>query len=269
MISPVKREALERGLAVEQPEGFRSAESLARLAGYRPDVIVVCAYGQILTPAVLDVPPRQCLNVHFSLLPRHRGAAPVAAAILAGDKFTGVSVQLVRPQLDTGPLLISGAVTVASKDTTGSLTGRLAVVGAGLLLEALNGWYRGEITPRPQNEADATYFPQIKKGEGEIDWALSAADIGRRVRAYYPWPGGFTRWQGKTLKIIEAETMPGEAKVEVGKVIELPGPEGGLGVGTGAGILLLHRVQLEGKREMSAEEFLRGQRGFIGSVLPG
>ena len=269
VLSPVKQAAERLGLPVAQPESFRNSEDVTRLADLKPDVIVICAYGQILSQSVLDIPPNQCMNIHFSLLPRHRGASPVAAAILCGDEFSGVSLQLVRKKLDTGPLLTVGAVPIASYDTTGSLTEKLGVVGAGLLLEALNGWLRHEIIPRPQDESRATYFSQIKKEEGEIDWTLHAEEIGRKVRAYYPWPGCFTKWRGKTLRIIQASVSPEDGTYDAGKVIALSGRKAAVGIGTGKGVLVVDSLQLEGKRVMTASEFLRGQRDFVGSVLPG
>jgi methionyl-tRNA formyltransferase len=269
MVFPaVKEAALGMGLPVVQPDDLGSAQALGELAGLKPDVIVVCAFGQILTQAVLDIPPLQCVNIHFSLLPRHRGASPVAAAILAGDAFTGVSVQLVRLKLDTGPVLAAAAVPVMDTDNTGSLTDRLAVVGAHLLQEALTGWQAGEITPQLQDETAASYFGQIKKEDGEIDWHLPAVAIWRRVRAFQPWPGCYTFWRGKLLKINEAAVIPGGVSRGEGQVVNLPGNEEGVGIGTGDGVLGLLRVQLEGKRVMTAAEFLRGQRDFIGAVLP-
>jgi methionyl-tRNA formyltransferase len=262
---PVKDAALRWGLAVEQPASLQSEEELSRLEAYQPDVIVVCAFGQILSQAVLDIPPKECVNVHFSLLPRHRGASPVAAAILAGDEFTGASVQLVRRKLDTGPVLARAAVPILPRDTTGSLTDKLSIIGAGLLLEALTGWLRGEIEPQPQDEAEATYFSQIKKGDGEIDWNIPAPGIWRRVRAFQPWPGSYTVWRGKQLKIIEAEAMQGKED-EKGKV--LPLPDGGIGIAAGEGVLRVLRLQIEGRKAMSAAEFLRGQKDFVGAVLP-
>jgi methionyl-tRNA formyltransferase len=264
---PVKEVALRHGLPVEQPASLRTEEAVDRLMEYRPDIIVVCAFGQILPQAVLDIPPRQCLNIHFSLLPRHRGASPVAAAILAGDEFTGVSVQLVRVKLDTGPVLARAAVPVSKLDNTGTLAEKLSVIGADLLMEVLTGWLRNEITPQPQDEAEATYFAQIKKGDGEIDWTRPALEIWRRVRAFYPWPGSYTVWRGKQLKIIEADVLSGGDAVETGKALALPG--NGIGIITGDGILRVHRLQMEGKKIMAAAEFLRGQRDFIGTVLPG
>lgn len=266
--SPVKEAALGWGLEVVQPESLKPAEVLARLAGYKPDAIVVCAYGQILTQAVLDLPPLQCINVHFSLLPRHRGASPVAAAILAGDEFTGVSIQLVRKKLDTGPLLVSGAVPVMPADNTGTLSVKLSIIGARLLQEALTGWERGEIIPREQDESKATYFGQVSKEEGEIDWTKPAEDIWRQVRAFQPWPGSFTRWNGKQLKINEAAVVKAETGADYGRVVALPEYEGGVGVITGRGILRVLGIQYEGKRAMAAAEFVRGRREFIGAKLP-
>ncbi|MFA5308157.1 MAG: methionyl-tRNA formyltransferase [Dehalococcoidales bacterium] len=266
--SAVKEEAAGRGLKIMQPESVRTPEALAELAALKPDVIVVCAFGQILPQALLDIPPFQCLNVHFSLLPRHRGASPAAAAILAGDAFSGVTVQLVRKKLDTGPVLAAAAVPISPLDNTGTLADKLAIIGAHLLEEALTGWLRGEIAPRVQDEAGASYFGQVKKEEGEIDWKKPAAEIWRRVRAYYPWPGCFTTWRGKQLKINEAAVMPGENNLEPGRVIALPG-DGGLGIAAGEGILKVLRIQYEGKKAMTADEFIRGQRDFTSSLLPG
>jgi methionyl-tRNA formyltransferase len=266
---PVKKAALRWGLPVVQTASFRTAEAIAQLAEFKPDVIVVCAFGHILPQTVLDIPPYQCVNVHFSLLPRHRGASPVTAAILAGDEFTGVSIMLIRKELDTGPVLSVAAVPVSPRDNAGTLTDKLSLVGADLLQETLTGWLRGESTPRPQDDKGATYFPQVKKGDGEIDWRLPAVAIWRRVRAYYPWPGCYTNWRGKQLKIVEAIALPGEGTLEAGRVVALPGREVVLGIACGEGILGVLEVQLAGKRAVNAADFLRGQRDFIGSVVPG
>jgi methionyl-tRNA formyltransferase len=264
----VKEAALRMCLRVVQEAGLGSAGALEELRDFRPEVIVICAFGQILPQSVLDLPPRQCINVHFSLLPRHRGASPVAAAILAGDDFTGVSVQVVRHKLDTGPVLAEAAAPIFPADNTGTLTEKLSIIGADLLLEALAGWGRGEIKPKEQDEAAATYFAQVKKEDGEIDWQLPAVEIWRRVRAFYPWPGCYTRWRGKILKIIEAAPAAGGYKVGAGEVIDLPEREGAVGIGTGEGVLEALKLQLAGRKVMTAGEFARGQRGFIGSELP-
>jgi methionyl-tRNA formyltransferase len=266
---PVKEAALRWGLPVMQPTSLKSAEAVSRLADFQPDVIVVAAFGQILPQSVLDIPGYGCINIHPSLLPKFRGASPVAAAILSGDEFTGVSVMLLDAGMDTGPVLARAMVPVSPQDNTGSLTDRLSLLAAHLLQEALVGWWRREITPQPQNEAEATYSHQITKEEGEIDWHLSAVDIWRRVRAFNPWPGCYTRWRGKQLKIIEAVPVPESGSLKAGQVVALDERGSEFGVSTGAGILGVLKVQLEGKRAMSAAEFLRGQRDFIGALLPG
>ena len=268
--SPVKRAALNLKLPVVQPVSLKGAEAVAQLAEFHPDVIVVAAFGQILPQSVLDIPSYGCINIHASLLSRFRGASPVAAAILAGDEFTGISIMLMERGLDTGPVLARAQIPVSPQDTTGSLTARVSLIAAQLLLEVLPRWFRGELTPQPQNEAEAIYCGSISKEEGEIDWHLSAIDVWRRVRAFQPWPGCYTRWQGKQLKIIEAVPLPEETNLEVGRVVALAPAkkETAFGVYTGDGILGVLRVQLEGKQAMSAAEFLRGQRQFIRAILP-
>ena len=270
--SPVKRAAAQRQLTVVQPVSFKIGEAVAELASFQPDVIVVAAFGQILPRSVLDIPRYGCLNIHPSLLPRFRGASPVAAAILAGDDFTGVSIMLMDKGIDTGPILARVRVPISVLDTTGSLTARLSQTAAQLLLEVLPLWLRGGLTPQPQSEAGVSYCRPISKREGEVDWYQPAVEIWRRVRAFYPWPGCYTRWRGRQLKIVEAVPLSGEGSVKAGQVIALaPAGEGAkppFGVGTGNGILGVLKVQLEGKRAMSAADFLRGQRGFIGALLP-
>lgn len=262
---PLKTVALTWKLPVVQPVSLKRPEVVAQLAGFHPDVIVVAAFGQILPQSVLDLPGYGCINIHPSLLPRFRGASPVAAAILAGDEFTGVSIILMEKGLDTGPILARAQIPISPQDTTGSLTAKLSQIAARLLQEVLVSWERGEITPQPQNEAEASYCSSISKDEGEIDWHLPAIDIWRRVRAFHPWPGCYTWWQGRRLKIIEAVPLAEEKTVEVGRVVALTT---GFGVYTGDGILRVLTVQLEGKRAMAATEFLRGQRQFIGTILP-
>ncbi|MBI4266863.1 MAG: methionyl-tRNA formyltransferase [Chloroflexi bacterium] len=267
--SPVKRVAQNWNLPVRQPASLKNAEVVAGLADLHPEVIVVAAFGQLLPQAVLDIPRRGCINIHPSLLPRYRGASPVPAAILAGDEFTGVSIMLMDKGLDTGPVLARAAVAISPLDNTGSLTLKLALVAAHLLQEALSRWLRAEITPRPQDEAAASYSSEISKAAGEIDWRLPAVAVWRRVRAFNPWPGGYTRWRGKQLKIIEALPLPAAGVAGVGKVVALAEKEAAFGVHTGEGVLGVRTLQLEGKRAMPAAEFLKGQREFIGSVLPG
>jgi len=265
--SPVKQAAQARGLTVVQPASLKAAGVVEQLKGFEPDAIVVAAFGQILPEPVLALPRLGCLNIHPSLLPRFRGASPVASTILAGDDFSGVSIMVMDEGLDTGPVLARAQIPILDRDTTGSLTEKLSRLGAQLLGEVLVGWSRGERTPRPQDESKVTYCSPIAKEEGEIDWRRPAIDIWRRVRAFNPWPGCYTRWWGKTLKIIEVVPLGGERTAGVGRVVALDS-KAGFGVGTGDGILAIARVQMEGKKAMSADEFLRGQRGLLGAVLP-
>ncbi|MBI4267666.1 MAG: methionyl-tRNA formyltransferase [Chloroflexi bacterium] len=267
--SPVKRVALDWNLPVVQPVNFKASETVAQLAGFHPDVIVVAAFGQILPRAVLDIPPYRCINIHPSLLPKFRGASPIAAAILAGDEFTGTSIMLMERGLDTGPVLARAQIPISPQDSTGSLTAKLSLISAHLLLEVLAGWSRGELAPQPQDDAAATYSGEISKESGSIDWHLPAVAIWRQVRAFNPWPGSFTNWQGQPLKILEAVPLPVPAgePLEVGQVVAFSGGVAEVGVSTGDGILGILKVQMAGKRVMSAAEFIRGQRHFVGSVL--
>ncbi|MFC2008020.1 methionyl-tRNA formyltransferase, partial [Chloroflexota bacterium] len=246
---------------------LKAEEVAAQLSSLNPDVIVSVAYGLLLPQAVLDIPRYGCVNIHPSLLPEYRGVSPVAAAILAGDDFTGVSLILMDRGLDTGPVLGRAAVSISPRDDARSLTAKLSQVAARLLPEVLEYWLKGKLTPQPQDEAVATYSGLIKKEDGEINWQLSAVDIWRRVRAFNPWPGCYTRWQGKQLKIIEAVPLPGEGNITAGMVVR---SEQGVafGISTGDGILGVLKAQAEGKRVMSAVEFLRGHGGLIGAVLP-
>jgi methionyl-tRNA formyltransferase len=266
--SPVKSLAVEHKIPVIQPRTFKSREAVEELASFKPELIIMAAFGLILPQEVLSLPKFGCLNVHPSLLPRHRGASPIASALLCGDETTGVTIMLVDAKVDSGPILAQRRIEISLQDTTGSLSSKLARAGAELLIEALPEWLEGKLKPQPQDESEATYSGLIAKEHGELDWHLSALELWRRVRAYHPWPGGYTWWQGKRLKISEAIPLGDVAgdEGEVGKVIVM-GESPGIGVVTGSGILGLCQVQLEGKREMSIADFVRGQRNFIGSTL--
>ena len=268
IMSPVKIAALRLALPVVQPDSLKESEVVAQLAGIQPDLIVVAAYGQILPQPVLDLPRYGCLNIHPSLLPRHRGASPVSAAILAGDADTGVSIMLMDSGLDTGPILAQKKAAISPQDTTGSLSGKLSDMAAQMLPDVLDRWMKGEITPRPQNEEETTYSAAVKKEAGEIDWQLPAADIWRRVLAFQPWPGAYTSRDGKRLEIVEAVALPGEGEHQVGEVVALKREGVPFGVSTGEGILGIVKVQLQGKRALPAVDFLRGQRRLIGALLP-
>jgi len=265
--SPVKQKALSLGLTVRQPVSLRQAEEVQMLRDLRPEVIVVAAYGNLLPQSIIEIPPLGCVNVHPSLLPLYRGPAPVAAAILAGDDVTGVSIMLLDAGMDTGPVLARERVDISPDDTTGSLTARLAQIGAGLLAKTLPLWVEGSISPEPQDNEKATYSSTITKESGRLDWSRPAIELWRRTRAFQPWPGCYTTWQGKLLKVVEAVPLPGGG--EPGRVVALERSQPAtVGVQTGDGILGLRQVQLEGKRVTAAEEFIRGQRGFVGAVLP-
>jgi len=264
---PVKTIAQKWGLPVYQPQTLKSGEEREVLAALKPDVVVVAAFGQIFTQAVLELPARGFLNIHPSLLPLYRGVSPVPAAILNGDAFTGVSIMLLDRGVDTGPILAQAAVAITDWDTTGTLTEKLSRIGGQMLLEVLPRWVRGDIAPRAQGPAAASYTRMITKQDGEIDWTRPAIDVWRRVRAYQPWPAGYTRWQGKQVKIIEAAVVPGQTD-KPGRVVPLVG-ETAFGVETGSGILGVVRLQVEGKRVMTSGEFLRGQRQFVGALLTG
>ncbi len=237
-----------------------------------PDVIVVAAFGQILRREVLDLPRFGCLNVHASLLPRHRGASPIAGALLAGDQETGVTIMLMAEGLDTGDILTQRSLPIAPDDTTGTLTEKLSYLGAELLVETLPHWFAGELPPQSQDESQATLTRLLTKEDGSIEWNLPAETLARQVRAYSPWPGTATTWRGKTLKVLSAaaidEMNDEELPEEVGKVslLTLDGKKA-LVVRCGQGALRLDMVQLEGKRALSAEEFVRGQPGIFGDSL--
>jgi methionyl-tRNA formyltransferase len=261
VFSPVKRLAL-----VVQPETFGSSEVVNGLASLQPELIVVAAFGSMLPPEILSMPRFACLNVHASLLPRHRGPSPVASAILRGDEITGVTIMLMDAGLDTGPILAQEKVEISCTDTAGSLGAKLADVGARLLLQTLPRWLGGELKPQTQDESQATYSKLITSKDAEIDWHLSAIDLWRRIRAYNPWPSCYTWFRGKRLEIHSAIPCGGVVKGQVGEVIALA-ESCGVGVVTGHDILGLCQVQLEGRREMPATDFVRGRRDFIGCIL--
>jgi methionyl-tRNA formyltransferase len=266
---PVKQVAETAGLPVIQPRRLREPAAMDQLRAWAPDLIVVAAFGQILLPDVLDLPPHGCVNVHASLLPRHRGAAPIAAAILAGDLETGVTLMRMDLGLDTGPILAQRPLAILPDDTTPSLSARLAQAGAALLVEALPAYLAGRLPPRPQDESQATYAHQLKKEDGHLDFARPASELARRVRALTPWPGAFALWptrpggEGLQLKVLRAGVVA-DCLAPAGQVVQTArGPA----VGTAIGALLLAEVQPPGKRPMPGADFARGARGFIGSRL--
>jgi methionyl-tRNA formyltransferase len=273
--SPVKQTALAHGIPVWQPGSLKKPENIEALAAYKADLYIVAAFGQILPQAVLDQPRYGTLNIHASLLPRYRGVSPISEAILQGDRETGVTIMLLDAGVDTGPILLKRTVPLSGEETTGSLTETLAQVGAQALLETLPLWISGHITPIPQDETQATHTRMLRKEDGEISWQRPAAVLARMVRAYTPWPGTYTHWRGKLLKIIHAHALEVEPGAPTPDETLVPGmvsvrEEGGqevLAIVTGSGLLIVDRLQLEGKRAMSVAEFLRGYPQIVGEVL--
>ena len=253
---PVKRRALELGLPVEQPSTLRDPASVARLASHRPDLVVVVAYGLILPQAVLDVPRLGCLNIHASLLPRWRGAAPIQRALLAGDARTGVVIMKMDAGLDTGPMLLVRETAIEPAETGGDLHDRLSRMGAEAVVEAVDGWAGGRLAPVPQPDEGVTYAAKIAKQEAVIDWTRPAAGIDRQVRAFNPWPVAETTWRGRQLRIWSGRPVDVPTAGAVpGGVIDRDRDR--LVVATGVGAYEITRVQLAGRNALPATEFLR------------
>lgn len=263
---PVKRLALAHDLPVLQPTTLRDPQTRAALEAWAPDLIVVAAYGKILPRSVLDLPSRGCLNVHASLLPRHRGAAPVAWAILCGDTVTGVSIMRMTEELDAGDVLLAREIPIAPDDTTGSLTARLARLGAEALHEALDQLEAGRASPVPQPTHGITYAPKLERDAGRLDWRRPAVELDRLIRAVTPEPGAFSTIGGKLLKIHRAMPLPTEPTDAPPGSVRYVDAEG-IVVATGAGAVRLLEVQLEGKRRMPAAAFAAGARLSAGQRL--
>jgi len=261
--SPVKTVALTHDIPVEQPEKLRDAKTQATLAGYRPDLMVVAAYGIILPAAVLDIPRLGCLNIHASLLPRWRGAAPIQRAILAGDAVTGVTIMQMDAGLDTGDMLLKREVAIEPGMTAQGLHDRLADVGGPALLETIDGLLAGTVTPEPQDDALANYAAKLSKDEAAIDWSCPADAIARQVCAFNPWPVAQTLRGGEPLRIWEAQAVAGQG--EPGRVVAESGE--GIDIACGDGLLRVTRLQLPGGKPLTARDFLNG-RSLAGESLP-
>ncbi len=263
---PVKEFAEGCGLPVFQPASLREDAAARRgIAELAPDAIIVAAYGLFLPEDTLAVPRLGCLNIHPSLLPRHRGPSPVATAILGGDETTGVTIMLLDEGMDTGPILAQRETRIGADETCDRLTARLFDMGASLLTETLGQWSAGRVAPMPQNDADATIAQRLRRADGRIDWNQSAESISRQIRAFTPWPGTFTTWRGRTLKILEAEPLDGTRTEPPGKVVGMNGSD--VAAVAGKGVLRLVRVQIEGRRASGIADFARGYADFVGSVL--
>lgn len=268
--SPVKQFALDHDIPVVQPGQLRRREALQQLRELSPELIVVAAFGQILPPEVLALPPHGCLNVHASLLPRWRGASPINAAILAGDAETGVTLMLMDMGLDTGPILAQRAAPIGTEETAGELSDRLAQLGAELLVEIIPHWLAGELTPQPQDETQATVTRLLRKEDGRLDWTQPAEALARQVRAFTPWPGAFTTWDGRTLKVLAAHAISAPSDLPPGTCFVRSDPASGLlGCACGQGALALEVIQLEGKRALPAGEVLRGYPALAAATLGG
>jgi methionyl-tRNA formyltransferase len=254
---PVKTLALASGIPVLQPETLRLPEAMEQLHAWNPDLIVVTAFGQILRKDVLEMPRYGCINVHASLLPRWRGAAPINAAILHGDEETGVTIMQMDVGLDTGPMLSQRSIRLMPEDTAGTAFEKLSTLGADLLLETLPDYLSGKLTPIPQPEEGVTYAPMLKKEEGRLDFSQDVNALERRVRAFNPWPGAFMDFDGTLLKVHRARVESGEASVGQRLIYENQPA-----VGARGGILILEEVQPPGKKSMSGKAFLAGARNW-------
>jgi methionyl-tRNA formyltransferase len=275
--SPIARAALARGIPVLRPVKLGDPQAAATLAAWRPDLIVVAAYGKLLPAALLALPTLAPINVHASLLPRHRGAAPIAAAILAGDTTTGITIMLMNEAMDEGDILLQRSLSIAADDTTETLTARLAALGGTALAEALVELRGPGLAPRAQDATLATYTPRLSKDDGRIRWHEPAALIERKVRAFTPWPATFTRLAGRTVKILTARVAPeasatharSEHRAAAEPAHPAPGTVVGLGdgirVATGAGTIELLSLQMEGRRPLAARAFVAGARLAVGA----
>ena len=262
---PMKQVALAWGIPVLQPASLSTAEARQQVSALRPDLILVAAYGKFIPDTILELAPIGALNLHPSLLPRWRGACPVPAAILAGDRETGVTIHFVVNEMDAGAILGQAAMPITERDRAGDLMARLAVLGAELYVATIEGWLAGRITPQTQDHTQAIWCDRLRKPQGRLDWTRSAEVLARQVRAFDPWPGTFTSWGDTSLRILDAEPWrdwrgdlaPGEVFCAAERIA----------VATGQGALVLHTVQAEGKRGLPVEEFWRGAPGFVGAML--
>ena len=263
--TPVKELALRHGLTVLQPERVKEETFLENIGNIQPDLFVVVAYGQILPKSLLTIPKHGAVNVHASLLPRYRGAAPISWAILKGEEVTGVTTMFMDEGMDTGGILLQAKIPIGERETGESLHERLALLGAKLLRETVEGMKTAAVRPTPQDHSQATYAPSIKKEDGSIDWKKEAREIDRQVRALNPWPGAFTRWDGKFLKIYKGEAREGLPRGNTGAVTWVGADF--IEVETGRNSFLIQEVQLEGGKRMDIRDFLSGHPIPVGTTF--
>lgn len=256
--SPVRGVAESHGVPVIAPEKIRDPGFLATLNDWNPQIIVVVAFGRILPATILDLAPHGCVNVHYSLLPKYRGAAPAAWTIINGEEKGGVTTMRLEQKMDAGPIYLQEETAVPPDETTASLQDKLTPVGARLLLETIRRLKDGTLAPRTQDEAKATFAPMIKKEDGLIDWSRSAAEIERRVRGFTPWPSAYTHLRGKLMKVHRAKVIATTERGNPGEIIRADG--NGFWVATGSGALSLEEVQLENRKRLLGVEFLKGAR---------
>lgn len=264
LMTPVKEKALEYGIPVYQPVKAREPEFIEVLKSLEPEVIVVVAFGQILPKEILEIPRYGCVNVHASLLPKYRGAAPIQWAVIDGEEESGVTTMQMDEGLDTGDILEMEKIRLEEKETGGSLFDKLSRLGGKLILSTLSGLENGTVVPKKQGETTTPYAKMLKKTMGEIDWNMEAAAIERLIRGLNPWPSAYTSCNGKTLKIWAADVLPGGQGEEPGRV---RAGKDSLLVETGSGLLSITELQLEGKKRMDTASFLRGFSIPDGTVL--
>jgi methionyl-tRNA formyltransferase len=267
---PLARFAAETGLPLLQPPGLKDPDVQAQLAALQPAAMVVVAYGRLLPAAVLALPPLGCLNVHPSLLPRHRGPSPVAGALLAGDLETGVTVMLLDERMDAGPILVQERTRIGADEDAVTLESRLATAGARLLVQALPDWAARVLRPIPQDEGAATYTTLLRKEQGRLDWSAPADQLARQVRAFAGWPGAFTSWRGAALKVLRVTALDdAPPDLAPGTVYRVTGEDGSraLACRAGRGGLRLDLVELPGRRPMTGWALAQGHADIVGAQL--
>jgi len=269
--SPVKKWALEGNLSVLEPDRIKKPEWVAKIKELAPDLIILCAYGQIIPQEILDIPKYKALNIHPSLSPKYRGASPIQSVILNGDTETGVSLMIMDAEMDHGDIISNSKFLISNKPTYKDLSKQLSDAGAELLIKTLPDYIEGKIKPQEQNHAQATFCKLIKKEDGKINWNKSAQKIERQIRAFQEWPESYADFNGKILKIIEADPVKsptainGASSKKIGEVFLVD--DKNLAVQTGQDILIIELVQLEGKKPVSARDFLNGHKEIIGTIL--